>query len=119
FPLAFAAGPMDSQPNPPPRFLASVRSGGDPMLEQIGPAHPPASYLNKAGRKLIMVSNRGPVEHFFDDAGRIRRREAAGGVATALGSVARQQPVTWIATAATDADKAVGILDQRIQIGRD
>ena len=66
-----------------------------------------------------MVSNRGPVEHYFDDSGRIRRRDAAGGVATALGSVARQQPVTWIATAATDADKAVGILDQRIQIGRD
>ena len=33
--------------------------------------------------------------------------------------MARQQPVTWIATAATDADKAVGILDQRIQIGRE
>jgi trehalose 6-phosphate synthase len=66
-----------------------------------------------------MVSNRGPVEHFFDDSGRIRRREAAGGVATALGSVARQQPVTWIAVASTDADKAVSILDQRVQIGRD
>jgi trehalose 6-phosphate synthase len=66
-----------------------------------------------------MVSNRGPVEHYFDDSGRIRRREAAGGVATALGSVARQQPVTWIATAASDADRAVGILDQRIQIGKD
>ncbi len=89
------------------------------MLEQISPAHAPASYRNRTTRKLIMVSNRGPVEHYFDDAGRIRRREAAGGVATALGSVARQQPVTWIATATTDADKAVGILDQRTQIGRD
>lgn len=89
------------------------------MLEQIAPAHAPASYLNRGSRKLIMVSNRGPVEHYFDDAGRIRRREAAGGVATALGSVARQQPVTWIASAGTDADKAVGILDQRVQLGRE
>ena len=89
------------------------------MLEQIAPVRAPASYLGRAARKLIMVSNRGPVEHYFDDTGRIRRREAAGGVATALGSVARQQPVTWIAAAATDADKAVGILDQRAQIGRE
>ena len=83
------------------------------MLDQLAPVHAPASYLRQASRKLIMVSNRGPVEHYFDDAGRIRRREAAGGVATALGSVARQQPVTWIASAGTDADKAVGILDLR------
>jgi trehalose 6-phosphate synthase len=89
------------------------------MLEQVTPVYAPASYLNRPSRKLIMVSNRGPVEHYFDDAGRIRRREAAGGVATALGSVARQQPVTWIATATTDADKAVAILDQRAQIGRE
>ena len=66
-----------------------------------------------------MVSNRGPIEHWFDDAGRIRRRDAAGGVATALSSVARQQPVTWIASAGTDADRAIAILGQRSQIGRD
>jgi trehalose 6-phosphate synthase len=89
------------------------------MLEEVTPVIAPASYLTHAVRKLIMVSNRGPVEHFFDDTGRIRRREAAGGVATALGSVARQQPVTWITSASTDADKAVSILDQRIQIGRE
>ena len=89
------------------------------MLEQVTSVHAPASYLQDKVRKLIMVSNRGPVEHFFDDTGRIRRREAAGGVATALGSVARQQPVTWITTASTDADKAVSILDQRVQIGRE
>src|SRR5690606_37010703 len=87
------------------------------MLKEVAPSH--ASYLSTPVRKLIMVSNRGPVEHFFDDAGRIRRREAVGGLATALGSVARQQPVTWIAAAASDADKAVAILDQRTQIGRE
>jgi trehalose 6-phosphate synthase len=89
------------------------------MLEEIAPVHTPAPYLANPTRKLIMVSNRGPVEHHFDGAGRIRRHEAAGGVATALGSVARQQPITWIAIAASDADKAVAILDQPVQIGRD
>jgi trehalose 6-phosphate synthase len=66
-----------------------------------------------------MVSNRGPIEHVFDDSGRIRRRDAAGGVATALASVARQQPVTWIAAASGAADKTVAILGQRSQIGRE
>jgi trehalose 6-phosphate synthase len=88
------------------------------MLAQVGSSREltPNSMQTK---KLIMVSNRGPIEHAFDDHGRIRRRDAAGGVATALGSVAKQQPVTWIASAGTDADKMVGILGQRIQIGRE
>ncbi|HWC28730.1 MAG TPA: trehalose-6-phosphate synthase, partial [Dehalococcoidia bacterium] len=66
-----------------------------------------------------MASNRGPVEHGFDEQGRIRRRDAAGGVATALSNVARQEPVTWIASAATEADKAVSILGQEVKIGPD
>jgi trehalose 6-phosphate synthase len=88
------------------------------MLD-LSPVRTTAPYLQRPVKKLIMVSNRGPVEHLFDESDRIRRRDSAGGVATALGSVARQQPVTWIASAATDADRAVAILDQRPQIGRD
>jgi trehalose 6-phosphate synthase len=68
-------------------------------------------------RRLIMASNRGPVEHAFDENGRIRRRDAAGGVATALANVARRQPVTWVASAASEADKAVAILGQPVPIG--
>jgi trehalose 6-phosphate synthase len=66
-----------------------------------------------------MASNRGPVEHTFDESGRIRRGDAAGGVATALANVARYQPVTWVAGAATQADKAVAILGQPVPIGPD
>ncbi len=68
-------------------------------------------------RRLIMASNRGPVEHAFDDSGRIRRHDAAGGVATALANVARREPVTWIASAASEADKAVAILGHQVKIG--
>jgi trehalose 6-phosphate synthase len=67
--------------------------------------------------RLIMASNRGPVEHAFDENGRIRRRDAAGGVATALANVARSQPVTWVASAASEADRAVAILGQPVPIG--
>ncbi len=89
------------------------------MLAQVTPAHSPSRPYGTKPRKLVMVSNRGPIEHIFDDSGRIRRRDAAGGVATALASVARQQPVTWIASAGSEADKTVAILGQRSQIGRD
>jgi ferritin-like metal-binding protein YciE len=89
------------------------------MLSELSPARTSVPTQYPQTRKLIMVSNRGPIEHWFDDAGRIRRRDAAGGVATALSSVARQQPVTWIASAGSDADRAIAILGQRSQIGRD
>jgi trehalose 6-phosphate synthase len=89
------------------------------MLTQLPPAGDRGPSESQPSKKLIMVSNRGPIEHWFDDTGRIRRRDAAGGVATALGSVAKRQPVTWIASAGTDADKAVGILGQNVQIGKE
>jgi trehalose 6-phosphate synthase len=87
------------------------------MLSQVDKLHPLTSGHGDHSSRLIMASNRGPVEHSFDESGRIRRRDAAGGVATALNSVARRQPVTWIASAASEADRAVAILGQPVQIG--
>jgi trehalose 6-phosphate synthase len=90
------------------------------MLSPLIPVpftHAPLSTGDR--RRLIMASNRGPVEHAFDENGRIRRRDAAGGVATALANVARCQPVTWVASAASEADKAVAILGQPVPIGPD
>ena len=69
--------------------------------------------------RLIMASNRGPLEHVIDEKGHIRRKDAAGGVAVALASVARHEPVTWIASAASEADKAVAILGRHVRIGRE
>jgi trehalose 6-phosphate synthase len=52
-------------------------------------------------RKLIIVSNRGPVA--FERDGSVRR--SSGGLATALRSLLQYQDVLWIASAATDADR--------------
>ena len=59
------------------------------------------------GRRLIVASNRGPVEHVFDASGQVRRRPGCGGVSIALSAIARHAPVTWVASAMTDADRVV------------
>jgi trehalose 6-phosphate synthase len=87
------------------------------MLSQVDKLIPLANTHGENPRRLIMASNRGPVEHSFDENGRIRRRDAAGGVATALNIVAKRLPVTWIASAACEADRAVAILGQDVKIG--
>ena len=55
--------------------------------------------------RLIMVSNRGPLEHYIDDTGRLQRRWNSGGVATALSALTTSTPLTWIANASSDADR--------------
>jgi trehalose 6-phosphate synthase len=60
-----------------------------------------------ARRKLIVVSNRGPVSYDRDaDGDRIARR-GGGGLVTALRSLVAQHDVTWIASAMSDEDRAV------------
>ena len=56
---------------------------------------------------LLVISNRGPVDFYYDEAGALRRRWASGGVATALTSLSHMTPMTWIASAASDADRAM------------
>jgi trehalose 6-phosphate synthase len=65
------------------------------------------------------VSNRAGVEHYIDDFGRIRRKNAAGGVAIALSQVAREEPVTWIAAAGGFADRVISIAGSRVNIGNE
>ena len=60
-----------------------------------------------ARRKLIVVSNRGPVSFDRDaDGGRVARR-GGGGLVTALRSLVAMHDVTWIASAMTDEDRDV------------
>jgi trehalose 6-phosphate synthase len=54
-------------------------------------------------RKLIVVSNRGPVRVARD--GTMQR--SSGGLATALRSLLQHQDVTWIAGATTDGERAL------------
>src|SRR5436190_9957817 len=57
-------------------------------------------------RKLIVVSNRGPVSYYRDGKTRQARR-GGGGLVTALRSLVAHHDVTWIASAMTDEDRAV------------
>ena len=59
-----------------------------------------------ARRKLIVVSNRGPVTFARDGGERIARR-GGGGLVTALRSLVSHHDVTWIASAMSDEDRAV------------
>ena len=60
-----------------------------------------------ARRKLIVVSNRGPVTFARDRGGERIARRGGGGLVTALRSLVSHHDVTWIASAITDEDRAV------------
>ena len=58
-------------------------------------------------RRLIVVSNRGPVSFGRDEAGVRTAQRGGGGLVTALRSLVSHHDVTWIASAITDEDRAV------------
>ena len=60
-----------------------------------------------ARRKLIVVSNRGPVTFDRNGEGVRVARRGGGGLVTALRSLVAMHDVTWIASAMTDEDRAV------------
>jgi trehalose 6-phosphate synthase len=57
-------------------------------------------------RKLIVVSNRGPVTYGRENGGRVTRR-GGGGLVTALRGLVAHHDVTWVASAMTEEDRAV------------
>ena len=58
-------------------------------------------------RKLIVVSNRGPVTFGRGDSGERIARRGGGGLVTALRSLAQKQDVTWIASAMSAEDDEI------------
>lgn len=58
-------------------------------------------------RRLILATNRGPVEHQIAPDGRIDARRGSGGVVTALSSLAQMVEFTWIASAIGEGDRRV------------
>ena len=57
-------------------------------------------------RKLIVVSNRGPISYARGEGGRVAKR-GAGGLVTALAPLVAHHDVTWIASAISDEDRIV------------
>jgi trehalose 6-phosphate synthase len=60
-----------------------------------------------ARRKLIVVSNRGPVSYSRDENGDRVARRGGGGLVTALRSLVVHHDVTWIASAMSEEDRVV------------
>src|SRR5206468_8653818 len=58
-------------------------------------------------RKLIVVSNRGPVSYARAADGTRVAKRGGGGLVTALRSLVQYHDVTWIASAITEEDRAV------------
>ena len=63
--------------------------------------------------RLIIVSNRGPFEHYRDQDGVLARRSAGGGVAVALSSIMGHHDMTWVVGAVTDADRELVSVGER------
>jgi trehalose 6-phosphate synthase len=59
--------------------------------------------------RLIVVSNRGPITFRLDPAAPsgLTAARGAGGLVTALGELGRHAPLSWVAAAITDGDRAV------------
>jgi trehalose 6-phosphate synthase len=60
-------------------------------------------------RRLIVVSNRGPVSYTRDERGVRVAGRGGGGLATALRGLVSRHDVTWIASALSDEDRAVAV----------
>jgi trehalose 6-phosphate synthase len=59
------------------------------------------------GRRLVIASNRGPLEYEMEDGQRLTYRIGCGGLVSALSAGARLTDVTWVAAALTEADRHV------------
>ncbi len=58
-------------------------------------------------QRIILVSNRGPIDYAFDEDEMPIAQPGAGGVVSGLVSAVGKRPATWIALAMNDADRAV------------
>jgi trehalose 6-phosphate synthase len=58
-----------------------------------------------AERRLIVASNRGPVEYTLTPEGRFRAQHGSGGLVVALTPVSRFIPLTWVASAMSEGDR--------------
>jgi trehalose 6-phosphate synthase len=67
-----------------------------------------------AERRLILVSNRGPVEYRVAQNGELQLNRGTGGVVTALRAISKYVEVTWIASTMGEGDR----LAASGQIGR-
>jgi trehalose 6-phosphate synthase len=56
-------------------------------------------------QRLIVATNRGPVEHYVTKNGTLKCRRGSGGVVTALIDAGSQVEMSWVAMAMTEGDR--------------
>ena len=68
-------------------------------------------------RRLILASNRGPIEYYFAEDGELRCRRGSGGMVTALSSLSSYVELDWIASAMGrgDREKAQRVAGKRFK----
>ncbi|MGH9314204.1 MAG: alpha,alpha-trehalose-phosphate synthase (UDP-forming), partial [Vicinamibacterales bacterium] len=72
-----------------------------------------------APRPLLVVSNREPYLHNYDEAGRLTCTAATGGVAVALDALMRERGGVWIAHGAGSADRDVVDPSDKVRVPLD
>ena len=55
--------------------------------------------------RLIVASNRGPVEYYLSQDNELKHRRGTGGMVTALIETGNRMKVTWVAMAMTEGDR--------------
>jgi trehalose-6-phosphate synthase/Kef-type K+ transport system membrane component KefB len=89
-----------------------------PVLFRLGLAR--AGEIDaSAPRPLIVVSNREPYLHNYDQAGRVTHTAATGGVAVALDALMRERGGVWIAHGAGRADRDVVDASDKVRVPPD
>ena len=66
-------------------------------------------------RRLILASNRGPVEYHVTAEGQLQARRGSGGVVTALSTLTNYIDFTWVASAMGEGDRRIA---QQVEGGR-
>ncbi len=67
--------------------------------------HATPSAKSLLASRLIIASNRGPVEYHISQDETLKHRRGAGGMVTALIAAANRLQVTWVAMAMTEGDR--------------
>ena len=81
--------------------MTTVESGAQDKLQRLEAL----CQQMLARRRLIIASNRGPIEFQVEPDGSLNAQRGSGGMVTALMAATRFVPATWIATAMTDGDR--------------
>ncbi len=66
--------------------------------------------------RLILASNRGPVEHRVMPTGQLQARRGSGTVVTALSSLTRHVDFTWVASAMGEGDRQAAAMSEGASI---